>query len=144
MSEWWLWDSVPRAIALGFCTGNCCPHEEEYLEKSKECCDSLSVMNNFKSCNPTIIYAHVCHFAFICYVFGRWRGTGVTSPHSQKNLVTFVLHILLSRLLIEHNFILNVKQMLHECLNLRDIIKDSIIYSKIIKDSIYKKLFLNP
>lgn len=50
---------------------------------------------------------------------------GVTSPHIQKHLVTFVLHVLLSRLLIDYGFILNVKQMLHECLNLRDhFIKD--------------------
>lgn len=35
----------------GICTGNCCRHEEEYLEKIEECCDGLSVMSNFKSYN---------------------------------------------------------------------------------------------
>ena len=64
MSEWWLWDSVLRVIGLGFCTGNW-PHEEEDLEKSKECYDALSVLSNFNPATITIICVHVYHFTFI-------------------------------------------------------------------------------
>lgn len=67
----------------------------------------LTVCQSWVTSTPTvitIICVHVRHFTFICYVFGRWRRTRVTSPqYSDISCNIFLNTFCCQGLLIDYN-----------------------------------------